>query len=114
MSCPPSPTYKSFDIVWEPEAETSYISTNPNDSSSVTIVPPPSEDWIAPRVLPRYVDQMSLAGSFTVAETALDYFAPYKELSEASEDSEFEKVLGRLLTEWYVVGASVSIPALLF
>ena len=55
------------------------------------------------------MDQVSLAGSFTAAESVLDWFAPYKELSNAEDDAAYEKVLGRLLTEWYVMGGSVSI-----
>ena len=69
---------------------------------------------ISPSVLPRYADQMSVVSveaSLSFAEACIDRFAPYHELREAEEENDCdkaEKVLGRLLTEWYVVGASVS------
>ena len=68
---------------------------------------------ISPSVLPRYADQMSVVSveaSLSFAEACIDRFAPYHELREAEEENDCdkaEKVLGRLLTEWYVVGASV-------
>ncbi|KAH8099900.1 hypothetical protein BXZ70DRAFT_1008870 [Cristinia sonorae] len=107
MSCPPSPQpLYAEPLPWSKDASFSDDFFTPN-GSQITIVRPPSEDWIAPRVLPRYVDQMSLAGSLSTAETVLDWFSPYKDLSGAGDDEEFEKVMGRLLTEWYVVGASL-------
>ena len=66
------------------------------------------------RILPMQVDQASIVSvqaSLSFAEACVDRFAPYHELREADEEGDCEKaekVLGRLLTEWYVVGASVS------
>ena len=68
----------------------------------------------SPRILPVAADQgsmMSVQASLSFAESCVDKLGPYHELCEAAveEDCEkAEKVLGRLLTEWYVVGASVS------
>ena len=53
---------------------------------------------------------MSVQASVSFAEGCLDWISPYEELREAAEGEDCEKaekVLGRLLTEWYVVGASV-------
>ncbi|KAI0696892.1 hypothetical protein C8T65DRAFT_663130 [Cerioporus squamosus] len=68
---------------------------------------------ISPSMLPRYADQISVVSveaSLSFAEACVDRFAPYHELREAEEEGDSEKgekVLGRLLTEWYVVGASL-------
>ena len=54
---------------------------------------------------------VSLRAPVSFAESCLYWISPYEELREAAEGEdceEAEKVLGRLLTEWYVVGASVS------
>ncbi|KAH9830513.1 uncharacterized protein C8Q71DRAFT_368996 [Rhodofomes roseus] len=62
-----------------------------------------------PDVLPRYsehADPLRLSWG----ERMIDRFSPYTELYEAqrTEDYErFDKVLARLLTEWYVVAASL-------
>ena len=63
---------------------------------------------ITPRILPRHVGQISLADSRSLAVRILESFSPYKELNDANDEQDIEKVLGRLLTEWYVIGASVS------
>ncbi|CDO68495.1 hypothetical protein BN946_scf184499.g20 [Trametes cinnabarina] len=56
------------------------------------------------------VSMTSMRRSLSFAESVVDVFAPYHELREADQDNDLdkaEKVLGRLLTEWYVVGASL-------
>ncbi|CAL1693780.1 unnamed protein product [Somion occarium] len=116
-SCyPPSPVDQqdSFPTIYDGEKNTSVDTLRRLDESEVTFVASHSEEqWkeemveILPRVLPQYADQMSLSGSLSLAESVVDRFAPYKELCEATADSDFEKVLGKLLTEWYVVGASL-------
>ncbi|KAL6303935.1 hypothetical protein BKA93DRAFT_826150 [Sparassis latifolia] len=63
--------------------------------------------WFSSMMLPRYVDQISMQTPLSLAESILDIFTPYRELQEATLECDFEKVLGRLLTEWYVVGASL-------
>ncbi|GBE77175.1 hypothetical protein SCP_0100470 [Sparassis crispa] len=66
-----------------------------------------SGGWFSSMMLPRYVDQISMQTPLSLAESILDIFTPYRELQEATLECDFEKVLGRLLTEWYVVGASL-------
>lgn len=75
------------------------------DITMVTIIR--SEDSIMPSILPRHVGEMGVPESLSTVERMVDVFAPYKELSEATDEGAIDKVLGRLLTEWYVVGASV-------
>ncbi|THH22405.1 hypothetical protein EUX98_g8200 [Antrodiella citrinella] len=108
-SCLPSPTdvppYQSFDIEWDKDE---CADVEP------TIVLAPSESWLAPRVLPRYIDQVSLAGGMNVAERVLDWVGPYKEMRDAEEEEAVEKIMGRLLTEWYVVGGSLLAVAAVF
>ncbi|TFK83225.1 hypothetical protein K466DRAFT_555406 [Polyporus arcularius HHB13444] len=71
------------------------------------------EAIISPSMLPRYSDQMtvvSVEASLSFVEACVDRFAPYRELHEAEDEGDCdkaEKVLGRLMTEWYVVGASL-------
>ena len=68
----------------------------------------------SPSVLPVHAEQMgvgSASASVSFAERCLYWISPYEEIREAAEDGDCEKaekVLARLLTEWYVVGASVS------
>lgn len=69
-----------------------------------------------PDLLPRYSDPESVAPVLlSWGERVLDRVAPYAELLEAERVPQdharmerFDKVLARLLTEWYVVAASVS------
>lgn len=70
----------------------------------------------SPCILPMHAnsDQQSVYSmerSVSFAASVVDSFGPYHELCEAEREDDVgkvEKVLGRLLTEWYVVGASVS------
>lgn len=73
--------------------------------------------FCAPSLLPTHSGQVTepptdgLPPSILLAEAFVDRFAPCHELREAEKSCDLEKaekVLGRLLTEWYVVGASVS------
>lgn len=86
----------------------SFIPACDDETDVVTVVPDNGEVAISPRILPQYVGEISVADSRSTIERMVDMFAPYKELCEATEEGDIEKVLGRLLTEWYVVGASVS------
>ncbi|KAH9914722.1 hypothetical protein B0H21DRAFT_828294 [Amylocystis lapponica] len=63
--------------------------------------------WFAGMMLPRYADQSGVDDSLSLPERFVDVFAPYHELRRATLDSDYEKILGRLLTEWYVVGGSL-------
>ncbi|KAI0801529.1 hypothetical protein C8Q74DRAFT_499009 [Fomes fomentarius] len=100
---PPTPQDEYFPPIPDDE-DSGYGGTCGDDESEVVF-------W--PRILPMQVDQMSVVSvqaSFSFAEACLDRYAPYHELREADEEGDCEKaekVLGRLLTEWYVVGASL-------
>ncbi|THH18867.1 hypothetical protein EUX98_g8884 [Antrodiella citrinella] len=50
----------------------------------------------------------TLDEEMSVVERVLDWVGPYKEMRDAEEEEAVEKIMGRLLTEWYVVGGSVS------
>ena len=70
---------------------------------------------VSPRILPLHAGQGNAvdvqAASMSFMERCLYWMSPYEELKEAEaagDTDKAEKVLGRLLTEWYVVGASVS------
>lgn len=89
---PPTPEpyeypYVGFDEVESPQCTASSLGT--------------------PTPLPRYAERAVEDGSLSLAEAIVDSFAPYRELRHAELEADFDKVLGRLLTEWYVVGASV-------
>ncbi|KAI0756048.1 hypothetical protein C8Q80DRAFT_1126102 [Daedaleopsis nitida] len=67
----------------------------------------------APSLLPTHSGEVTettegVPPYILLAEAFVDHFAPCHELREAEKSVEnAEKVLGRLLTEWYVVGASL-------
>ncbi|KAI0829114.1 hypothetical protein BC628DRAFT_1409086 [Trametes gibbosa] len=67
----------------------------------------------SPCLLPMHSEQAtiySMRPTLSLAESFVDSFGPYHELREADEEDDVEKaekILGRLLTEWYVVGASL-------
>ncbi|KAH9912136.1 uncharacterized protein BXZ73DRAFT_93239 [Epithele typhae] len=71
------------------------------------------DDACSPRILPTQFDQasmISMQNSLTFAEACVDRLGPYHDLREAEVEDDVakaEKVLGRLMTEWYVVGASL-------
>jgi hypothetical protein len=62
---------------------------------------------VAPSLLPRYTEQISVDNSLSFIDAIVDSFSPYRELREACSDSEFERILEKLNSEWYFVGASV-------
>lgn len=65
---------------------------------------------ILPSLLPRaYVsDNVSVASGVSLASTAFDTFTYHRDLREAQVDSDFDRILARLIGEWYYTGASVS------
>ena len=62
---------------------------------------------IAPSLLPRYTDQISVDNSLSFIDALVDSFSSYRELREACSDSEYEHILEKIKSEWYFVGASV-------
>ncbi|KII93001.1 hypothetical protein PLICRDRAFT_35169 [Plicaturopsis crispa FD-325 SS-3] len=70
---------------------------------------------VMPSLLPlRYSDQISVASSFSVAEWVLDAVSPYQHFKDAQVDSDWERILTRLQTEWYYIGGSLVSLAALF
>jgi hypothetical protein len=62
---------------------------------------------IAPSLLPRYTEQTSMDNSLSFIDALVDSFSFYQELREAKSDSEYERILEKLKSEWYFVSASV-------
>ncbi|KAI0328437.1 hypothetical protein GY45DRAFT_1326295 [Cubamyces sp. BRFM 1775] len=68
---------------------------------------------ISPCVIPMHAGVNGGASArvpLSLPGSVVNVFAPYQELREADQDNDVdkaEKVLNRLLTEWYVVGASL-------
>ncbi|KAI0370138.1 hypothetical protein BV20DRAFT_322538 [Pilatotrama ljubarskyi] len=101
---PPTPPDDYFDHPYDTESEDVCGSADRGEFV---------EAVVSPSILPRHADQVSITSmqrSLSFAESVVDSFTPYHELREADEENDIEKaetVLGRLLTEWYVVGASL-------
>ncbi|KIL71154.1 hypothetical protein M378DRAFT_154629 [Amanita muscaria Koide BX008] len=74
------------------------------------------EKWIAASLLPLHVQHMEeikIPAYMNAAEEMLASFTGYKEMKEATGDSQFEKVFCRLQQEWtYVGGLLVALAAL--
>lgn len=95
------------DIEPESTSDHSYTPT-PRDEYRTFMEEDASGEPCMPSLLPQYADAADADGfQLSPAERLIDVFAPLGELKEATGDHEYEKILGRLLTEWYVVGASV-------
>ncbi len=104
---PPTPPDDYFDGVFDGGSE---------DACGSTLLGAGEEAICSPCILPMHGGDQesvySMERSLSFAESVVDSFGPYRDLCEADAESDVEKaekVLGRLLTEWYVVGASVSI-----
>ena len=71
---------------------------------------PSTVSVIFPSLLPlTYVaDNVSITSGASLASSAFDTLTYHRELREAEMDSDFDRILGRLLSEWYYTGASVS------
>lgn len=71
---------------------------------------PSTVSVIFPSLLPlTYVsDNVSITSGTSLASSAFDTLTYHRELREAQMDSDFDQILGRLLSEWYYTGASVS------
>ncbi|KAG1806104.1 uncharacterized protein BJ212DRAFT_1389562 [Suillus subaureus] len=80
----------------------SYAFTDNADSSTMVDVVP-----LAPSLLPSYTEQISVDNSLTFIDALVDSFSSYAELREARNDSEYERILEKLTSEWYFVGASL-------
>jgi hypothetical protein len=74
---------------------------------------PSTVSVILPSLLPlTYVtDNVSISSGASLASSAFDMLTYHCDLREAQMDSDFDRILGRLLSEWYYIGASVSQPS---
>ena len=106
---------KAFDS-WEPPIPSDECPVNPHldtlEIRAYTHVPP-TVSVILPSLLPlTYVaDNVSIASGASLASSAFDTLTYHRELREAQMDSDFDRILCRLLSEWYYTGASVSWPS---
>ncbi|KIK41245.1 hypothetical protein CY34DRAFT_68801, partial [Suillus luteus UH-Slu-Lm8-n1] len=80
----------------------SFAFTNNTDLSVVTNVVP-----LAPSLLPIYTEQISVDNSLSFIDALVDSFSSYSELRGAHSDPEYERILEKLTSEWYFVGASL-------
>jgi hypothetical protein len=98
---------------WEPPVPSDEYPTNPHQDTleiqAYTHVPP-AVSIIFPSLLPlTYVaDTVSITSGASLASSAFDTLTYHRELREAQVDSDFDRILHRLLSEWYYIGASVS------
>ena len=86
---------------WEP----------PISSDEHPTAPPPTYTQVPSTVSVIYANvtgKVSVASGASFASSAFDTLTYYHELREARMDSDFDRVIGRLISEWYYTGASVS------
>ena len=102
-SCPPTPPnerdYLSYS--YDADADTTF------DSGVFPIIEG-MDDQCMPNILPQYAGEPSKPEDeyrLSLVESFVDLFSPYQEMSHP--ECEFNKVLARLLTEWYAIGASL-------
>jgi hypothetical protein len=98
---------------WEPSISSDEYPTTPLlDSLEIRTYTdvPSTVSVIFPSLLPlRYVtDNVSVASGTSFASGAFDTLTYHRELREANLDSDFDRIIGRLISEWYYTGASVS------
>ena len=73
---------------------------------------PPSSQWsfpIFPSFLPQYTEKVAVPSDMTLMERVLSTFTTYGELKNATLDSQYERVFGRLQMEWTYIGGLVSL-----
>ena len=110
----------------ETKACDSWESSTPSDESPITpgldtleirayTHVPSTFSVIFPSLLPlTYVaDNVSITSGTSLASSAFDTLTYHRDLREAQIDSDLDRILGRLLSEWYYIGASVSWPSYL-
>lgn len=64
--------------------------------------------WLAASMLPTYTEAIIVDSRASTIDSIVDAFSPYRELREARVDSDYERVLNKLCSEWRFVGGSVS------
>ena len=100
---------------WEPPISTSsdeQLSLYQDTLEIRTYTDAPSTvSIIFPSLLPLTyaVDNISIASSASFASTTFDTLTYHRKLCEAQVDSDFDRILARLRSEWYYTGASVRV-----
>jgi len=103
---------------WEPSIPSDECPITPHTDTleirAYTHVPS-TVSVVFPSLLPlTYVaDNVSITSGASLASSTFDTLTYHRELREAQMDSDIDQILGRLLSEWYYTGASVSWPAIL-
>jgi hypothetical protein len=81
------------------------------DDDDDPVTPPltsePAPYWLFPSLLPSYTEKIEVDSPPSYVERALSSFTMYRELKEATLDSQFEAVFQRLQQEWTFVGGLV-------
>ncbi|KAG1738035.1 hypothetical protein EDB19DRAFT_1895734 [Suillus lakei] len=77
--------------------DSSAFTYNADSSAVVNVV------LLAPSLLPKYTEQISMDNSLSFIDALVNSFSSYSELREACSDSEYERVLEKLTSEWYFV-----------
>ena len=98
---------------WEPPVSSDEPPTLYPDSLEIRTYTnaPSTVSIIFPSLLPlTYVsDNVSVASGASFASTAFDSLTYHRNLREAQVDSDFDRILARMITEWYYTGASVCV-----
>jgi len=70
---------------------------------------PPTISVILPSLLPitHVTDNASITSNASFASSTFDTMTYHRELREAQVDSDFDRIIARLLSEWYYTGASL-------
>ncbi|KAI0299943.1 hypothetical protein BC826DRAFT_719646 [Russula brevipes] len=96
---------------WDPPLSSDEAPTSHPDSLEIrTYTHAPSAiSIILPSLLPiTYVtDNISVTSSASFASSAFDTLTYHRELREAQVDSDFDRVVAKLVSEWYYTGASL-------
>ncbi|KAH9984057.1 hypothetical protein BJV74DRAFT_588688 [Russula compacta] len=96
---------------WEPPIFSVEPPTHLSDSLEIRACTqaPSTISIILPSLLPLTysIDNISVTSSASFASGTFDTFTYHRELREAQVDSELDRILARLLSEWYYVGASL-------
>ena len=99
--------------LWEPPISSDEPPTLHPDSLEIRTYTnaPSTVSIIFPSLLPlTYVsDNASVASDVSFASTAFDSLTYHRNLREAQVDSDFDRILARMITEWYYTGASVCV-----
>ena len=101
-ACDPwGPSISPDEYPTTPRPDTLQIRTYSHVSPTVSV--------ILPSLLPFtcVADNVSATSGASLASSAFDMLTYHRELREAQMDSDFDRILSKLLSEWYYTGASL-------